>query len=91
MIVRPQDRDHRLRVDRRHQFVRVASNHREVSLIADLSPETGDREHGLIRHPEPHLPLDRLLAVAEVGGLTRLLAKLPQRDKAPIFPRILRI
>lgn len=69
VIVRPQNRNHRLRVYWRNQFVRVACDYREVALIEDVSPETGNREQWLIGHPKPHFPFDLLLAVAKIGRL----------------------
>jgi len=84
VITRPQNRDHRFGVDRRHQFIRIARDHCEVALVTDLSPETGDGEHGLICNGEPHLPFDRLLAVADVGRLARPFAELRRRDQTPV-------
>ena len=86
MVIRVQDRDHRLGMDRRDQLVRIADYHREPRALCSPLPEARDRKQRLILDLEPHFALHGLFAIAEVVRLRRPLAKLGQRDEAAGFP-----
>lgn len=85
VIVVAEDCDRGLWIDRRDQYVRIAGYYGEIALIANLTPDPGDREDGLIDDIESHLALDRLFTIAAVNRLWRRFAELGQRDQAPIF------
>lgn len=83
-VGRPQDRYHRLRVDRRDQLVRIAGDHREAAALGRLLPEPGHGERRLVSDLKPYLTFQRRLAVAQVVLVRRPFADLSLDCLCPI-------
>jgi len=71
-------------VNRSDELVRVARHHREARSLCGHLPEAADSEDRLVKNVKPHLALKRLLAIAKVVLVGRILAEGGKRDETTL-------
>lgn len=81
-VSRFEDCHHRLGMDGLDQWIGVAGDHREARPVLGHLPKARDREHRLIDQAEPHLSLERRLAIAEIVLVWGELGELRQGHAA---------